>query len=156
MNMLEDPAGADVAMKIRRSCGAYLGLGIEHLGVLYRDSFQDTALRSRLPIVLYKPQSILAQGIYRLAEKILQSEEGKFDLAESEIEASFQDAALEAEADFENKSDYVEELLHSGALSQADLLETVKSQQLEISKLKKENSFLKVKLSQAAARGFRP
>jgi flagellar biosynthesis protein FlhG len=155
MNMIEDPADADVAMKIRRSCEAYLGLGIEHLGVLYRDSLQDTALSSRLPILLYKPQSVLSQGIYRLAEKILQSEEGDFDLAESEIEASFREAALEAETDFETKTEYVEELLHSGALTQGDLLETVKTQQLEIAKLRKENNFLKVKLTQAAARGFK-
>jgi flagellar biosynthesis protein FlhG len=156
MNMIEDPSDADVAMKIRRSCEAYLGLGIEHLGVLYRDSLQDTALSSRLPIVLYKPQSVLSQGIYRLTEKILQTEEENFDLAESEIEASFREAALEAEVDFENKTEYVEELLHSGALTQGDLLETVKTQQLEIVKLKKENNFLKVKLSQAIARGFKP
>ncbi|MDR2515927.1 MAG: P-loop NTPase [Spirochaetaceae bacterium] len=156
MNMIEDPADADVAMKIRRSCEAYLGIGIEHLGVMYRDSLQDTALASRLPIVLYKPHSVLAQGIYRIAEKILQTEDENFDLAATEIEASFQDAALEAEADFETRTEYVEELLHSGALSQGDLLETVKSQQLEMAKLKKENNFLKLKLSQAAAKGFKP
>ncbi|MDR1908496.1 MAG: P-loop NTPase [Spirochaetaceae bacterium] len=156
MNLIDDPSGADVAMKIRRSCEAYLGLGIEYLGVLYRDSLQDTALASRLPILLYKPQSVLSQGIYRLAEKILQAEEEKFDLAESEIEASFREASLEAEIDFENKTEYVEELLHSGALTQGDLLETVKTQQLEISKLKKENNFLKLKLSQAVALGYKP
>jgi flagellar biosynthesis protein FlhG len=44
--------------------------------------------------------------------------------------------------------EYVEELLHTGALTQGDLLETVKSQQFEISKLKKENNFLKHKLTQ--------
>jgi flagellar biosynthesis protein FlhG len=155
MNMIEDPTDADVAMKIRRSCEAYLGLGIEHLGVLYRDSMQDVALSSRLPITLYKPQSVLSQGIYRLAEKILQTEDENFDLAASEIEASFREATLEAEIDFESKTEYVEELLHSGALTQGDLLETVKAQQFEISKLKKENNFLKVKLSQAVARGFK-
>jgi flagellar biosynthesis protein FlhG len=156
MNMIEDPKDADVAMKIRRSCEEYLGMGIEHLGVMYRDGLQDTALSSRLPIVLYKPQSVLSQAIYRIADKILQSEEEEFDLAETEIEASFQEAAIEAELDFETKSEYVEELLHSGALSQGDLLETVKSQQLEIAKLKKENNFLKLKLSQAMAKGFKP
>ncbi|MDR3337945.1 MAG: P-loop NTPase [Treponema sp.] len=156
MNMIEDPKDADVAMKIRRSCEEYLGMGIEHLGVMYRDGLQDTALSSRLPIVLYKPQSVLSQAVYRIADKILQSEEEEFDLAETEIEASFQEATIEAELDFETKSEYVEELLHSGALSQGDLLETVKSQQLEIAKLKKENNFLKLKLSQAMAKGFKP
>jgi len=132
MNMIDDPKDADVAMKIRRSCEEYLDLKIEHLGIIYRDSFQDTALSSRLPIVLYKPQSVLSQAIYRIADKILQSEEDSFGLSDKEIEDSFQEAGMEAEVDFETKMDYVEDLLHSGALSQGDLVETIKSQQFEI------------------------
>jgi flagellar biosynthesis protein FlhG len=156
MNMIEDPKNADVAMKIRRSCEEYLDLKIEHLGVVYRDGVQDTALSSRLPVVLYKPQSILSQAIYRIADKILSTDVEETILDDKEIEESFQEAGVEAEVDFENKMDYVEDLLHSGALSQGDLIETVKSQQLEIAKIKKENNFLKLKLSQAAAQGFKP
>jgi flagellar biosynthesis protein FlhG len=154
-NMIEDPKDADVAMKIRRSCEEYLGLKIEHLGIMYRDSIQDTALASRLPVVLYKPQSILAQAVYRIADKILQSPEDSFSFNDRDIEDSFQEANMEAEIDFENKMEYVEELLHSGALTQGDLIETVKSQQFEISKLKKENNFLKLKLSAALSQGFK-
>jgi len=156
MNMIDDPKDADVAMKIRRSCEEYLDLKIEHLGVIYRDSIQDTALASRLPVLLYKPQSVLSQAIYRIADKILQSETDSFALSDKEIENSFQEAGMEAEIDFETKMDYVEDLLHSGVLSQGDLIETVKSQQLEITKLKKENSFLKFKLSKAIDKGFEP
>jgi flagellar biosynthesis protein FlhG len=156
MNMIEDPKDADVAMKIRRSCEVYLDLKIEHLGVIYRDSIQDTALASRLPVVLYKPQSILSQAIFRIADKALQFEEDNFVPNDQEIDESFREATVEAEVDFESKMEYVEELLHSGALSQGDLIETVKSQQLEISKLKKENVFLKTKLSKAMAQGFKP
>ncbi|GHV88837.1 ATP-binding protein [Spirochaetia bacterium] len=156
MNMLEDPKDADVALKIRRSCEEYLGVSIEHLGVIYRDGLQDTALAARLPIVIYKPQSLLSQAIYRIADKILQGPEEKLELGIAEINGSFQEAAMEAEIDFENKTEYVEELLHSGALTQGDLLETVKSQQLDISKLKRENNFLKLKLTQAMSQGFKP
>jgi flagellar biosynthesis protein FlhG len=156
MNMVEEPRDADVAMKIRRSCEEYLDLKIEHLGVIYRDSIQDTSLKSRLPITLYKPQSILSQGIYRIADKILQSDEDKFILGDKEIDESFQEAGLEAEIDFDSKLEYVEDLLHSGALTQGDLVETVKSQQFEISKLKKENNFIKLKLSRAISQGFKP
>jgi flagellar biosynthesis protein FlhG len=156
MNMIDDPKDADVAMKIRRSCEEYLDLKIEHLGVVYRDTVQDTALSSRLPILLYKPQSVLSQAIYRIADKILQSEEESYGLDDREIEESFQEAGLEAEIDFGARMEYVEDLLHSGALSQGDLVETVKSQQLEIAKLKKENSFLKLKLSSAMSKGFKP
>ena len=156
MNLIDDPKDADVAMKIRRSCEEYLDLRIEHLGVVYRDTIQDTALASRLPIVLYKPQSVLSQAIYRIADKILQSEEDNYRLDDKQIEESFQEAGLEAEIDFSAKMDYVEELLHSGALSQGDLIETVKSQQFELAKLKKENNFLKLKLSSAISKGFHP
>jgi len=156
MNLIDDPKDADVAMKIRRSCEEYLDLKIEHLGVVYRDTVQDIALSSRLPILLYKPQSILSQAIYRIADKILETEGDSYGLDDKEIEESFQEAGIEAEIDFDAKMDYVEDLLHSGTLSQGDLVETVKSQQLEISKLKKENNFLKLKLSSAMAKGFSP
>jgi flagellar biosynthesis protein FlhG len=156
MNMIDDPKDADVAMKIRRSCEEYLDLKIEHLGVVYRDTIQDTALAARLPVLLYKPQAVLSQAIYRIADKILQSEEDGYGLDDKEIEDSFQEAGLEAEIDFGAKMEYVEDLLHSGALSQGDLVETVKLQQFEIAKLKKENNFLKLKLSKAIAKGFNP
>ena len=155
VNMMDDPKDADVAMKIRRSCEEYLSLNIEHLGIIYRDSMQDVALASRLPIVMYKPHSILAQAVYRIADKILQSADDSALPDEKQIENSFQEAGVEAEVDFGHKMEYLEDLLHSGALSQGDLIETVKSQQFEISKLKKENSFIKLKLSQAAAQGFK-
>ncbi len=157
MNMIDDPKDADVAMKIRRSCEEYLGLSIEHLGIIYRDTIQDTALSSRLPVVIYKPQAIISQAIFRIADKIMQSDDDSgFILNESEIENSFQEASIEAEVDFNNKMEYVEELLHSGVLSQGDLIETVKSQQFEIVKLKKENNFLKHTLSKAISQGFKP
>ena len=155
MNMVDDPKNAEVAAKIRRSCEEYLDLKIEHLGVMYRDALQDTALASRLPITLYKPQSILSQALYRIAEKILQSEDDSILPDDEQIEESFQEAEIEAETDFENRNDYVGELLHSGALSQGDLVETVKSQQIEIAKLRKENSFIKLKLNQALQQGFK-
>ena len=149
MNMIEDPKSAEVAQKIRRSCAEYLGLEIEHLGVIYRDTLQDTALAARLPILLYKNQSILSQAIYRIADKILQSEEEQVPLQGRSIEESFQEAELEAEVDFEAKMEYVEDLLHCGALSMADLVETVKTQQIEINQLRKENLFLKSRLVKA-------
>jgi flagellar biosynthesis protein FlhG len=155
LNMISDPKDAEVALKIRRSCEAYLGLSLEHLGVIYRDCVQDTELQASLPVVLYKPQAIVSQAIYRLTEKIMAAKEDAA-LELSDVEDSYQEAAIEAEADFENKMDYVEDLLHSGALSEGDLIETVKSQQIEINKLKKENNFVKYKLSQAITQGYKP
>jgi len=155
MNMVDEPKNADVAMKIRHSCEEYLGLKIEHMGIIYRDVIQDTALASRLPIILYKPQSVLSQAVYRIADKILKSKADNYAPDAKQIEDSFQEAEVEAEVDFDSKMEYIEDLLHSGAMNQGDLIETVKSQQLEISKLKKENNFIKMKLTRAMQQGFK-
>jgi flagellar biosynthesis protein FlhG len=155
MNMLEDPKDAEKAKKIRRSCKEYLNIDIEHLGVLSRDDMQDVALGSRIPIIRYKPQSVLSQGIYRVADKLISTEaEEDMSLSLSEIEGGYRTAELEAEADFGAKLAYVEELLSSGELSTEDLVETVRSQQFEIDKLRRENQFLKYKLTKALGQGF--
>ncbi len=160
MNMIDDPKDADKALKIRRSCREYLNIDLEHLGVIYRDAAQDIALASRLPVIVYKPQSVLSQAVYRIADKILQ-DEGQWDDAESadEIatlsEESFQTAEMEAAVDFDARMNYVEELVGSGTLSMGDLAETIKSQQYELSALKKENALLKSKIAQALMQGFK-
>jgi flagellar biosynthesis protein FlhG len=155
MNMLEDPKDAEKAQKIRRSCKEYLNIDIEHLGVLYRDDFQDVALGSRIPIIRYKPQSVLSQGVYRVADKLVSAEgEEDMSLSLAEIEGSYRTAELEADADFGAKLAYVEELLSSGALTTGELVETVRSQQFEIDKLRRENQFLKYKLAKALDQGF--
>lgn len=154
MNMLENPNESQRAEKLRRSCTEYLGIELEHLGVVYRDDLQDIALRSRLPIIRYKPQAILSQAMYRIADKLISTEDEKSDSFTFEsIEDSYREAGLEAEADFAGKTSYIEDLLHTGALTQGDLVETVKMQQIEINQLKKENNLLKSKLVNALKRG---
>lgn len=154
MNMIDDPKDADKALKIRRSCKEYLGIDLEHLGVIYRDTVQDTALASRLPVLIYKPQSMLSQAVYRIADKIIQDEFDNDEDFARIAEESFQSAGMEAEIDFESKMSYVEELVGSGALSMGDLAETIKSQQFEISTLRRENQLLKQKLVKAVQQGF--
>lgn len=155
MNMIDDPKDADKALKIRRSCKEYLNLELEHLGVIYRDPVQDIALASRLPVIVYKPQSMISQAIYRIADKIIQSEVDSVPNFEIFTEESFQSAEVEANIDFDSKMDYLEELVGSGALTMADLSETIKSQQYEISILKKENILLKHKITKALEQGYR-
>jgi flagellar biosynthesis protein FlhG len=153
--MLEDPKDAEKAQKIRRSCKEYLNIDIEHLGILYRDELQDVALGSRIPIIRYKPQSVLSQAIYRTADKLMSSEnEEDMSLSLAEIEGGYRTAELEAEADFSAKEAYVEELLSSGALTTGELVEAVRGQQFEIDKLRRENQFLKYKLAKALEQGF--
>lgn len=70
LNMIEDPKDAASASRIRNSCKQYLGLEIDYLGLMFRDQLQEKALSSRLPVIIYKPKSVLSQAIYRIAEKI--------------------------------------------------------------------------------------
>ncbi len=158
LNMIDDPKDADRAIKIRRSCQQYLGLDIEHLGVIYRDTMQDKALASRLPVVVYKPQSIIAQAIGRIAEKIMQSETLSFgdsyDITQA-TDASFDLAAEEATDDFEARMSYVEELAGTGALSAGELAELIKQQQFELTRLRNENTLLKKKIVEAAKQGYK-
>ncbi|MCF7928985.1 MAG: P-loop NTPase [Spirochaetales bacterium] len=148
-NMLEDPKDADRAGRLRKSVREYLGIDLEHLGVMYRDDMQDIALSSRLPIITYKPESVLSQAVARIADKLIQLEgEDEGFLEFESVDESYQVAEMEAETDFDARIGYVEDLLHSGALTTGDLVETVKQQQYEITQLKKENRFLKQKLTQ--------
>ncbi len=156
MNMLEDPKDADKAQKIRRSCREYLGMDLEHLGILYRDDMQEIALGSRIPIIKYKPQSILSQAIVRVADKILSTEGEEDGFVDPEyLDDTYGAAGIEAELDFESKVGYVEELLQGGALTTGDLIETVRMQQFEITQIRKENQLLKHKLTMAFAQGFK-
>lgn len=158
LNMIDDPKDADRAQKIRRSCQQYLGLDLEHLGVIYRDTLQDKALAARLPVIRYKPQSIIGQAIYRIAEKVIQSETLKFDDDYDITQASdtsFEVANEEANDDFSQKMAYVEELAGTGALTAGELAETLKQQQYEITQLRAENLLLKKKLLEAASKGFK-
>ncbi len=155
LNMLDDPKDAEKVTRLRHSCSQYLGLELEHLGVIYRDNLQDIALGARLPIVLYKPASVLSQAIARIAEKVMELKSEEVEETHwVDVDDGFAAAEAAAESDFEAKSDYVNELLHTGALTQGDLLETVKSQQIEINQLRRQNDLLKSKIMKAAKQGF--
>ena len=152
LNMIDDPKDADKAYKIKRSCSEYLGLDLEHLGVIYKDPMQDVALSSRLPISVYKPQSVLSQAIFRIADKLLSAQAIHF---EGDLTATFATADSEAETDYAARLSYVEDLMGSGAITVGELGETIKSQQYEITQLRKEINLLRTKLSKAVAQGYR-
>jgi flagellar biosynthesis protein FlhG len=155
MNMLEDPKDAQKAGKIRRSCREYLAIDMEHYGIVYYDHLQDIALNSRMPILIYKPQSVLSQAIYRLADKVIQRQKDEFGLFDFDsMDDSYLEAELEAEVDFDAKIHEMENLLHSGALTRGDLIDTIRSQQYEINALKKQNNVLKGKIAEAADAGY--
>ena len=156
LNLLENQKDASIAERLRRSVREYLGIDIEHLGIMYRDEMQDIALNSRLPLLIYKPHSILSQAIFRIADKLTQyvdDEEQLLDI--SNFDESFQIASLEAEIDFQERLRYIQELMQSNSLGMGDLIDIIKSQHIEIEKLKKENQLLKTKLAKAVREGFK-
>lgn len=159
MNMIEDPKDADRAQRIRVSCNQYLGLDIEHLGIMYKDSLEDRALASRLPVIVYKPQSVLSQAIYRISEKILAADTitfgDNFIPDEDMTSFSFEQASEEATEDFELKLSGIQDLLGSGALTTGELIETIKMQNYELTQVRKENNLLKSKLVKAVQQGFK-
>lgn len=159
MNMIEDPKDADRAQRIRVSCNQYLGLDIEHLGIMYKDSLEDRALASRLPVIVYKPQSVLSQAIYRISEKILAADTitfgDNFIPDEDMTSFSFEQASEEAAEDFELKLCGIQDLLGSGALTTGELIETIKMQNYELTQVRKENNLLKSKLVKAVQQGFK-
>jgi flagellar biosynthesis protein FlhG len=156
LNMLSDQKDSEKAHQLRRSVRQYLNLDLEHLGIMFKDSLQNIALNSRIPIIKYKPHTVLSQAIYRIADKLLQfSSESEAPLDLQSLEESYQVAELEAEADYQSRIYYLEELLHCGGdLTKGELIEIIKSQQFEIEKLKKESSLLKAKLVKAIGQGF--
>ena len=158
MNMIEDPKDADRAQRIKSSCNQYLGLEIEYLGLMYRDMLQDKALASQLPVVVYKPQSVLGQAIYRIADKIISTVPHQFDAAfnpDSFSTDNFQLAEEDAAEDYNLKLSGIDDIVSSGTLSMGELAEMIKTQQYKINQLKKENNLLKSKLVKASEQGFR-
>lgn len=161
LNMLEDPADADKMEKLRRSAREYLGIELAHLGVIYRDELQGVALGSRIPIVRYKPGSVLSRAVYRISDKIVSTPPVEAanerwpappEAAESD-DAGFQAAESEAESDFQAMRRDLEDLLHSGALTTGDLVEAVRTQQLELATLRRENAILRARLLRAVREG---
>ena len=158
MNLIEDPKDADRAQRIKSSCNQYLGLEIEYLGLMYRDMLQDKALASQLPVVVYKPQSVLGQAIYRIADKIISTVPHQFDAEfnpDSFSNDNFQLAEEDATEDYNLKLSGIDDLVSSGSLSIGELAEMIKTQQYEINQLRKENNLLKSKLVKASEQGFR-
>lgn len=158
MNMIEDPKDADRASRIKSSCNQYLGLEIEYLGLMYRDMLQDKALASQLPVVVYKPQSVLGQGIYRIADKVISTPARSFDAdfnPDSFGSDNFQNAEEEANDDYNFKLSGIDDLVSGGTLSISELADMIKVQNYEITQLKKENNLLKSKLLKAAQQGFK-
>lgn len=158
MNMLEEPKDASRAERLRKSAVQYLGVNLGHYGVIFKDDTQSRSLASGLPIVVYKPESVMSQAISRIAARVIEeaassASSGALLNPEADSE-TFKLLEEEAAGDYADKIDSIETLFKQGALSEGDLLETLRVQQFELNQLRKENRFLKHKISQAIEQGL--
>jgi flagellar biosynthesis protein FlhG len=175
LNLVEDPADADKGEMLRRSARDNLGLELARLGAIFRDELQGVALGSRIPIIRYKPGSVLSRAVVRISERLLASsaaddadgerwragmertEPGEEPAAE---ELAAEDGGLaaleeEARADFSSLRRDVEDLLGAGELSMAELLESVRAQGQELESLRAENARLRARLARQGREGAR-
>ncbi len=161
LNMVDDPAEAEKGEKLRASVRGYLGIELSHIGVIFRDELQSVALSSRIPILRYKPGCVLSRGLYRIAEKLLSApteEPGAVPWRQGTgagAENPPPGPEAEAEEDFKGMRRDLEDLVSSGALSMADLVESVRNQQVELSTLRRENAALHARLEQRARESTR-
>ncbi len=156
INLLDEPKDATKGERLRKNVSRYLGLDLDFLGVIFRDETQSRALASGLPITVYKPTSIMSQGVERIGKRILCAPLGPGAgrlLTPDEIDASYKIALADAESDYQNKVNSLEDLYNSGNLSEGDLLEILRNQQFELNQLRKENRFLKHKLHELLKKG---
>ena len=156
INLLDEPKDATKGERLRKNVSRYLGLDLDFLGVIFRDETQSRALASGLPITVYKPTSIMSQGVERIGKRILDTPLGMGAgrlLTPDEIDASYKIALSDAENDYQNKVNSLEDLYNSGNLSEGDLLEILRNQQFELNQLRKENRFLKHKLHELLKKG---
>lgn len=156
INLLDEPKDATRGERLRKNVSRYLGLDLDFLGVIFRDETQSRALASGLPITVYKPTSIMSQGVERIGKRILSTPPGIGAgrlLTPDEIDASYKIALSDAENDYQNKVNSLEDLYNSGNLSEGDLLEILRNQQFELNQLRKENRFLKHKLHELLKKG---
>ncbi len=154
MNMLDEPANAVKAERLRKTIIQYLNIDIEHIGVVYKDDTQAQALASGLPVVVYKPNGVMGQAIKRVVQRIIDSTDantGPF-LDTERLEEGYRIAMQEAEHDYLDKMEGVQGLFAEGAISTGDLVETLRTQQYELNQLRKENRFLKSKIVEASKR----
>lgn len=156
MNMLEDPKDTVRLAKLRRSNKEYLNIDMEHLGIIYRDELQDVALNSMLPVIIYKPQAVLSQAVYRIADKILQYEiEGEPEHTEDVLEETYKEALIEAQIDYKSRIYNTNNRIASGEMTRNELIDTIRTQQMDINRLKKENQLIKSKLVKAMEAGYK-
>jgi flagellar biosynthesis protein FlhG len=150
MNMLNEPADAVRAERLRASVRQYLGIELDFPGVVFRDDTQNKALEAGLPVVLYKPHGVLTRALQRIAKRIEESDDDSDSilLRAGKPDETFKIAIEEAEEDYRLKAESIADLYINESLKEGDVIETLRVQQYELNQLRKENRYLKHKITE--------
>ncbi len=150
VNQLNDPSDLKTSEKLLRSVKHFLDLDLHLINTFYHSKGMKQALKSRLPMVEASPKDTFSQSVMRLARRIIEVfGEGGERLSLDEIE---NDLYL----DFSQQEKALEDLLHTGELSQGDLIDATHSQNIALKQLKNENTRLRQSLQKAIDAGFSP
>ena len=148
-NMLNAPDDIKKTEKILKSAKDYLNINLQSIGSIYKDEIIDKALNHKIPITVYKPTSLTSRSIKKIASKLIELEGLVNDaelLSDEDMYESHDFVIKEAQDEYLEKSEYLESLLLDKAVDNNEIIDIIKSQQREISALRKQNMMFKKKL----------
>ncbi|MDC7223973.1 MAG: P-loop NTPase [Spirochaetales bacterium] len=102
MNMAEEAGELSIAESLKDLTGRSLSIHSECLGMLFMDKQVSDALKERVPFIMQYPESVTAEGMDRMAKKIILSRRfPEMPLELDYYKDSFELAHIEAEYDEE-------------------------------------------------------
>lgn len=146
INMARKPKDVAMGEKLRKISSTYLGIDMEYLGFLYRDTLVSKSLSKRKPLASYNPQSQIYQTMVRMAYKITNAVNlPHFILDINSYDDSLEMVLEEATDDLVSRIEGYEELADENLLTVNELISLVKNLEYENIQLKKKISDLENK-----------
>ncbi|AGT27351.1 MinD/ParA family protein [Borrelia miyamotoi] len=148
-NMLNTPDDIKKTEKILKSAKNYLNVNLQSIGSIYKDELVDKALNHKIPITIYKPTSLTSKSMQKIAKKLIELEiviNNVELLSEDDLNENYHFIIKEAQDEYLERYSYLESLLMNKTIDNNAIIDIIKSQQREITKLRKQNMMLKKKL----------
>ncbi len=141
LNQVTNPSDIKMCDKLQGSSEHFLGLSLDIVAVLYRETLMVESINQRIPIVSLSPKSTFSLAMMRLRDRLLEA------LADKDRTIStLDDLQDEIQSDFMSHSSDFADTLHLNELKEGDLLEASKSQNIAMKQLKNENEKLRNEL----------
>ncbi|WP_024653909.1 P-loop NTPase [Borrelia persica] len=148
-NMLNKPDDIIKTERILKSAKDYLNINLQSIGSIYKDELVDQALNHKIPITIYQPRSLTSKSMKKIAKKLIGLEAVMNDvelLSEEDLNESYHFVMKEAQDEYLEKYAYLESLLMNKTIDNNSIIDIIKSQQKEITTLRKQNMMFKKKL----------